>query len=216
MTDGEAAAYVAAFIDGEGHIGCHRNKTGYWTRTIEFVNTDFDLANSVCELLDQLGFAHRRYHAKRPAGKEHWADKLAVYIRCNKESVTRFKELIPLKSKAKAAALDRILDSYIGYEAANAAKRTGSEFKCSSCGEIFYRSPSKVKEEMFCSHSCRAQAQKNSITVSCEECGKPFQSVPSRLAKGYGKYCSHRCARQKDIPRLQQQASLAAKARWGK
>jgi endogenous inhibitor of DNA gyrase (YacG/DUF329 family) len=50
MTDEQAAAYIAGFIDGEGHIGCHKNATGHWSRSIGFCNTDKVAASKPCEV----------------------------------------------------------------------------------------------------------------------------------------------------------------------
>lgn len=61
------------------------------------------------------------------------------------------------------------------------------ERTCQTCGKIFYRCPSQLKNGRgkFCSHQCMVFKVKR----TCETCGKIFYSKRSSV----GRFCSHPC-----------------------
>jgi len=70
---------------------------------------------------------------------------------------------------------------------------------CEYCGEDFIYCKGH-KEQRFCSLKCANQLnsdlkQKNNRNLVCEQCGKKFvrNLTDKELAKGKGKYCSHKC-----------------------
>lgn len=72
--------------------------------------------------------------------------------------------------------------------------------KCANCEKTFEVSPSrlKVSKNVYCSHFCyskskigKSPANKNTITYTCEECGKCFQNPASAKSRFCGKACFH-------------------------
>ena len=68
---------------------------------------------------------------------------------------------------------------------------------CSVCGASFYKKPSTISPSgnTFCSPACyqeaRRHAPKARIAVTCRECGKEFETKPSKADTV--KYCSNAC-----------------------
>ena len=71
--------------------------------------------------------------------------------------------------------------------------------KCDECGIL--RIASKARCGKFC-HSCSKKGNKNpmwrggKIKRNCLICGVEFETVPSKIKKGHGKYCSPSCRHQ--------------------
>jgi len=59
---------------------------------------------------------------------------------------------------------------------------------CAHCG-----GPLKTRQKKYCCLWCRVSDKKNEITRTCEQCGEPFQALPSRVAKGQARFCSQEC-----------------------
>lgn len=63
---------------------------------------------------------------------------------------------------------------------------------CQVCGAIFHAKPSK--ERKYCGHTCATAARVlDRVDLACQECGKPFTALASRLKYG-AKFCSETCA----------------------
>lgn len=64
--------------------------------------------------------------------------------------------------------------------------------QCKTCNKTF---ASCRKSQHFCSYDCMHMGQRRRLLVCCcnSDCNKPFETTPSRLAKG-SSYCSRKCA----------------------
>lgn len=91
----EKLAYIAAFIDGEGHIGNHKCSNGYYSRSIGFCNTDKSLVDIMCKFLIDCGFSIRMTYDEQKNSK--WANKWTVYIANGRESFEKFKIMVPIQ-----------------------------------------------------------------------------------------------------------------------
>jgi len=73
----------------------------------------------------------------------------------------------------------------------------GETIKCAHCGKTKYRRPSDMlaganSKRRFCSMACQTAFRKKSrVTLSCQECGKPF--VVRGCHKDLIKFCSKAC-----------------------
>lgn len=116
MTRAEAAAYLAAMIDGEGHIGLHvyhKNKgtsRSVIHRRLAISNTDVDIILACVEcfgILEIDCWVTTSRHASR--------QNLACYTVnvSHHEGFERMAEL-PIRSTKKQNALREILESYVG------------------------------------------------------------------------------------------------------
>lgn len=65
--------------------------------------------------------------------------------------------------------------------------------KCETCGKIFLRSPSNVKNHVFCSKECYLKSFK--VRLVCPECGKNFVRTKSRIRHKLS-FCSIECSRK--------------------
>ena len=66
---------------------------------------------------------------------------------------------------------------------------------CEGCGhELEHGWPSAIREQVYCSQSCRTIARKT--TCARDACAVEFVPRKCELAKGRGQYCSVRCAAQ--------------------
>jgi hypothetical protein len=63
---------------------------------------------------------------------------------------------------------------------------------CERCGITIYEYPSHIRRHIFCSRAC---AFPGLVERTCEQCGAQFTTKPSRIAKGFGRFCSRECAR---------------------
>jgi hypothetical protein len=107
MTETEAACYLAAMIDGEGHIRVHRN------RSASVANTERDLIDAVTECCDVLGLHYvvneNSYHREGDGyhRKPIWEVRMA-----GKDTLERIRDVVPLRSKRKAQAVRDAIAAY--------------------------------------------------------------------------------------------------------
>lgn len=91
--------------------------------------------------------------------------------------------------------------------------RSGLNIVCPVCGDFFYRVKSKlkrIKHRSVCSLKCLYRGRSVGIikrivtkpykskpitrfSKPCKTCGEPFETIPSLVKEGKGKYCSRRC-----------------------
>lgn len=64
--------------------------------------------------------------------------------------------------------------------------------QCQTCDKSFFVSPSKINAK-FCSRKCQNQGFIKKIIRTCAVCGNLFETWPSMLKKGWGKFCSREC-----------------------
>lgn len=62
---------------------------------------------------------------------------------------------------------------------------------CAYCGKPFEHSPSSKRK--FCSQDCYHLSTKQRVACICQQCGQGFETLPSYIEKGGGKYCSRAC-----------------------
>lgn len=83
------------------------------------------------------------------------------------------------------------------------------EHQCNECGKSFWITQSRhlKNEGKFCSRQCfniyirktyrgkyHPAWKGGGISRICDTCGKKFITKPNSIKRGFGKYCSHRCA----------------------
>ena len=87
---------------------------------------------------------------------------------------------------------------------------------CKFCGKEFEITPSKIRGNrgFYCGKICYYQDRsrrfsgennpsfKEKILRKCQRCGKEFPVIPSRVEKGFGKYCSKKCFYGEKIKRI--------------
>lgn len=61
---------------------------------------------------------------------------------------------------------------------------------CAHCGKQFTN-----RNDIYCSRECVSNSQRKRIGRECATCGKEFQAIPSLIARGFGNFCSLKCAR---------------------
>lgn len=111
-SDEAAAYYLAALIDGEGHVA-HRVYPSGPVRHIDIVNTDRALIEAAQAACDKLGLKWARYDRDRdgdaitPERKHQWNLRIA-----RRESLERAAEILPLKAPAKRDRLLALIQSY--------------------------------------------------------------------------------------------------------
>jgi 5-methylcytosine-specific restriction endonuclease McrA len=105
------------------------------------------------------------------------------------------------------------------------------QFTCNQCGKVSEGTAAKVRNRSYCSNECRDAFRRERIGTAhphykrveqiCQNCGKPFVVIPSRLRRGTV-YCSMECGHRgrsrklagKPRPRKGPQAGIhAAKKR---
>jgi hypothetical protein len=102
MTKAQAAAYLAAMIDGEGHVRVHKN------RSVGVSNTEWDIIEAVAECCELLGLRYRVAELKRrPPRRQGWE----VFIN-GKDSLERIRDDVPIRSGRKAAAVIEAVAAY--------------------------------------------------------------------------------------------------------
>lgn len=217
MNREEACAYIAAFIDGEGHIGCHMTSRNRSTKTIEFCNTDRQLFDRVVELGLSVGLHFRVYHTK--SKREKWSDKSIAYLAGGRAAFSKFAQLIPLQCQRKVMALDELIHSYVDddqLEAIYASRRTSIKCQCKTCKRDFFVFPADIKRGngVYCNRECAAIGRSTKQKIMCKTCGLPFMVMRCRANKAI--YCSQRCGGLARSDRMRSQSSMAARARWGK
>jgi endogenous inhibitor of DNA gyrase (YacG/DUF329 family) len=103
-----------------------------------------------------------------------------------------------------ASQVNRGRGKYCSRECTGNARRR-VQVKCQNCGKLFEKAEWAAKRSArhYCSTRCRNLCAidfahfpppiKTRIERACEICGENFTEVPSRISKGYGKYCSKSC-----------------------
>lgn len=88
-----------------------------------------------------------------------------------------------------------------------APRKPRVEFTCNQCGKISELTAAKARRRSYCSTECRdtfrrervgtAHPQYKRVERICENCGKSFVIIPSRVAGSHGAvYCSMECGRR--------------------
>lgn len=119
MTKNEAAYYLSAMIDGEGHIGLtrgmrkcnyrYKKETPYVSRQVVIYNCDEDLIDACIDCLYILGVEFKYYSYERNQDGWSMAHELRI---TNRAGFERLAEVLHLKSKKKRKALRDIVGSY--------------------------------------------------------------------------------------------------------
>ncbi len=102
----EAAAYLAAMIDGEGWIGEPRT---VFNRAVRISNTDPDIIDAIRECCAVLGITYTVYAVD--ARKPSWSDQQMVVI-AGRDNMRRIHAVVPIRAARKRARLERTLASY--------------------------------------------------------------------------------------------------------
>ena len=111
-SDDQKAAYIAAFIDGEGWVVFRHNpKRSHKERQIGFTNTDKVLFQRVCQLLSDLGFDLAVRYVEH-ANPKH-APRYNATIIGGFAAFKKFSDLIPLQHPGKVERLAAMLSSYV-------------------------------------------------------------------------------------------------------
>jgi 5-methylcytosine-specific restriction endonuclease McrA len=63
---------------------------------------------------------------------------------------------------------------------------------CNFCGKEFYKYPSAITANNYCSHKCYSLSKRQRILVVCDYCGKEFEKWPSQIG-GWKNFCSQKC-----------------------
>ncbi len=116
----EQARYLRGFVDGEGgprFYRWHHERKGHHVpgdphvRAIAISNADKRLLNTVQQMLKNLGIRSRIYldvrKGERKATRDGWVLKIL-----DKESITKFAELIGFSDPKKMDILQQIIASY--------------------------------------------------------------------------------------------------------
>lgn len=104
MNKSQAAAYLAAMIDGEGHIRVNKN------RSASVANTDWDLIEATVECCELLGIRHKIVagsYDRRGNRKQIW--EVRMY---GKDTLEIIRKSVPLRCRRKVAALDDAIAAY--------------------------------------------------------------------------------------------------------
>lgn len=64
------------------------------------------------------------------------------------------------------------------------------------CGVTFIQKPNTAG--FYCSVACSALMRQTLVDVACEGCGKSFKAKPSKLARGFDRWCSRECSDVRD------------------
>lgn len=101
MDTEQAKGYLAAMIDGEGHVSSVRDRRGWAKRSVRISNTERDIIDACVEAALALGIEHRVVKQPRPTstGKAVWT--VGFY---KGASLAQLAEL-PIASARKRAAL---------------------------------------------------------------------------------------------------------------
>lgn len=212
MNQDAAAAYLAAFIDGEGHVGCHMTRRGKVTKTLAFTNTDKQLFDNVISIAASIGFEFNIYMRKSERVK--WSDKWIAYLRGGVVAFERFRDLVPIQCEKKRIRLDEVIASYRTpqqMEQLHASRRTKKTVNCLRCGKEFYAFPADLKrgQGKYCSRRCSRIKQ---IEMTCQSCGETYTVGPSRYLTS--NFCSQKCSGKSQTERVRGMASMAAQTRW--
>lgn len=214
MTPEQAAAYLAAFIDGEGHVSCNMTSRGRTNKQVAFSNTDKQLFDAVIDIAKSINIEFRVYFIK--SAKPEWSDKWIGYLKGGKPAFEQFRATVPIQCAAKRGRLDDIINSYLDPEAIYAKQRTAIKVQCQTCGTPFHAFPSDLArgQGKYCSHKCGCIGRTRKIERVCASCGNTYFVNPART--NTTRYCSHACVGSAQADRLRGLAQKAANTRWEK
>lgn len=206
-------AYIAAFIDGEGHIGTHPLRSGYTSKCITFCNTDKSLIDAMVNFLHATGFPTRVHYDAPP--KNGWSPKWVVDVAGGEKSFRRFDRLVPLQSEKKKQALRNIILAYDTRDEARALNKQKRSTPCEVCGAPVLAAPATRKRGggRFCSVTCRGLHGRKRVEKACATCGALFEVVPSQTD---ARFCSLTCFGKSKSDMLRTLAKKGAAARWGR
>lgn len=215
MNDAEAAAYLAAFIDGEGHINFCMTSRNRSTKAIAFTNTNKQLFDRVVALATQLNLHFRVYHRGRQ--RPHWSDTWVAYLRGGRQAFDRFHQIIPLQCAKKKQTLRDMVNSYCSQKQLDeiiSRRRTSVLCKCKVCNKEFHAFPADLKRNhgKYCSRECGYKGRAKRIEKVCQTCGSNYLVNPAREAS---RFCSQRCQGLSRADKMRSMAKMAADVRWG-
>ena len=216
MTHDQIAAYLAAFIDGEGHISCDMNGRGRISKAIAFTNTDKQLFDRVIALTGEIGLSWRVYH-RTHKDRPKWSDTWIAYLSGGRPSFEAFQRLVPIQCERKQRNLADMINSYRDseeLEAIYAARRNSIECSCKQCGKQFFAFPADLNRGhgIYCSAKCSAAGRTRQFPLVCRTCGITFYVNAARHRKAH--FCSMRCVGLSKVERLRAQAQKASDTRW--
>lgn len=206
----EKRAYIAAFIDGEGHIGNHLCANGHYSRSIGFCNTDKSLVDVMEEFLNDCGFPIRKSFDTPKNGK--WSARWTVYISGGKKYFELFENTIPIQSERKKQTLRNMIEEYSKAKELLHKKKAEKMLPCQFCKILFYTSASLIKRGggKFCSKKCNALAKQKRSARVCQICSKVYTVLTSSKSK----FCSMSCAGKNKADRVASMSQMAARKRW--
>lgn len=102
MNSDQARFYLAAMIDGEGHVECLLGKNGYWYRRVSVANTDLALIQAVAECCELVGVDYTIRQQKRREERFH---PLLVLRIAGIGNLKILLDCVPLRSPKKLRAL---------------------------------------------------------------------------------------------------------------
>ena len=84
----------------------------------------------------------------------------------------------------------------IHYGRAHEGSIAGEPVNCHTCGDEFRIVKNRLQrdvERYFCSQECRSIEYSDKVRLTCEQCGKEFERVPSKISGVEKHYCSTKC-----------------------
>ena len=108
MTRKEAAAYLAAMVDGEGTVSVAKGPRPY--RAVRITNTDPDLIEATCECCRRLDIT---YNVQTKNEADAKRSKCWVVTITNRASIEKVAKL-PLRASSKRWRLGKLISSYTG------------------------------------------------------------------------------------------------------
>ncbi len=108
MSRKEAAAYLAAIIDGEGTVSVARGAKPF--RAVRIINTDPDIIEATMECCRRLGI-DSRVSVKNIASERK--QKCWVVTISSKRNIEKVSKL-PIRARSKRERLLKLLSSYTG------------------------------------------------------------------------------------------------------
>jgi len=109
--------YLAALIDGEGHVGKrkHKGKKQGFTREVRITNTDASIVRAAEEALTVLGVAFKTYTRSDRAERENvfGSKPLHDVVVSHKDGMDVILAEVPLQCEYKLERLKESLGSYV-------------------------------------------------------------------------------------------------------
>lgn len=108
MNPDQARFYLAAMIDGEGHVDCTQSKRGFWNRKIIIANTDMALIEATAECCDLIGIDYNISVRERKSPRHLPCLHLVI---CGASNFRTVLKHVPLRSPKKLADLQRGIET---------------------------------------------------------------------------------------------------------